>query len=383
MPVLPGDKIIFFPSLGGKDVCFALAPALVGDKGMTINSRGGKNTNVKISPALVGDTVLMIPDGLNKYIILPSASMYYGGITVLGGSDGVTSYNDVWKSYNGINWSQLTSSAGWSARSGHSSVVLNDGKTIILSGGAGSAIYSDTWKSTDGGYTWSQQSSSAGWGGGWGGRYNHSCVVLEDNSILLTGGGDPGNDGIDDAWLSTDEGITWTQKIHPSPWVRRSGHNSVLTTDNTVVIFAGGYGTPFYLSDVWGSTDHGTNWTQIKADNDIPWVRRIYPASIINDNKIIMSGGRYGYTSVRTNQVWTSTDKGVTWSQPSTSIPWDSRERHTLSLLNDNSILMTGGAGGGTAYNDVWRSDDDGATWTQLTSSAGWSARYSHSCVVV
>jgi PKD repeat protein len=41
---------------------------------------------------------------------------------------------------------------------------------------------------------------------------------------------------------------------------------------------------------------------------------------------------------------------------------------------------MMGGAG---TYNDVWRSTDKGLTWVRVNASAGWSARFGHASVVI
>jgi hypothetical protein len=50
--------------------------------------------------------------------------------------------------------------------------------------------------------------------------------------------------------------------------------------------------------------------------------------------------------------------------------------------MPDGSIVLMGGFDGGIK-NDVWRSTDNGVTWTPQTGSAGWSARYGHSSVAM
>ena len=46
------------------------------------------------------------------------------------------------------------------------------------------------------------------------------------------------------------------------------------------------------------------------------------------------------------------------------------------------SIVLTGGWDG-SQKNDVWRSTDKGATWTMVNASAGWTPRSGHSMVVI
>src|SRR5665647_827275 len=47
-----------------------------------------------------------------------------------------------------VPWTQMTSSAGWSARASHSSVAMPDG-SIVLMGGSYGTLKNDVWRSTD------------------------------------------------------------------------------------------------------------------------------------------------------------------------------------------------------------------------------------------
>ena len=51
---------------------------------------------------------------------------------VLGGYDGPEiGQNDVWYSTNGMNWTQTTAAAGWSARNAPTSLVYNNKMWVI------------------------------------------------------------------------------------------------------------------------------------------------------------------------------------------------------------------------------------------------------------
>ena len=78
----------------------------------------------------------------------------------------------------------MNASAGWSARTGHSSVVMPDGSIVLMGGFDGTSEFNDVWRSTDNGATWTQVNASAGWTG----RDGHSSVVMPDGSIVLMGG---------------------------------------------------------------------------------------------------------------------------------------------------------------------------------------------------
>ena len=74
---------------------------------------------------------------------------------VIGGFDGTRYLNDVWKSLDGQNWTQVTASAAFSARNAHSSEVF-DSDIYVIGGGTGGSpnVSNDVWKSLDGGATW-------------------------------------------------------------------------------------------------------------------------------------------------------------------------------------------------------------------------------------
>jgi len=79
--------------------------------------------------------------------------------------------------------------------------------------------------------------------------------------------------------------------------------------------------------------------------------------------------------SKRRNDVWRSTDGGLTWTLMTASAGWSARAYHTSVALPDGSIVLMGGRDHVSLYNDVWRSTDEGENWTMLTVSAEWTAR--------
>jgi photosystem II stability/assembly factor-like uncharacterized protein len=66
------------------------------------------------------------------------------------------------------------------------------------------------------------------------------------------------------------------------------------------------------------------------------------------------------------NDVWRSTDNGVTWMEQTSHAGWSARYSATSVALTDGSIVLIGGTGD----HDVWRSTDEGATWTEMNASA-------------
>ena len=142
-------------------------------------------------------------------------------------------HNDVWYSANGANWTRATSSAGWSGRDRHTSVVFDD-KIWVIGGYDGSA-QDDVWYSEDG-INWTQATSNAGWSG----RYDHTSVVFDDKIWVIGTSSD--------VWYSAD-GVDWTQATADAGWSARDEHSSVVF-DNRLWVLGGGSG----LNDVWYST---------------------------------------------------------------------------------------------------------------------------------
>jgi PKD repeat protein len=262
-------------------------------------------------------------------------------------------------------WTQMALAADWSKRSYHTSVVMPDG-SILLMGGFGDTNKNDVWRSKDNGISWTQVNSSAGWTA----RGYHSSLVLSDGSVILMGGYD-GNLK-NDIWRSTDNGVTWMQLTPSAEWSARRGHSTALLPDGSILLMGGfttmsGSGT---LNDVWRSTDNGVSWTQMTQKAE--WSSRGYQSNVVmSDASIVMMGGTGGGLK---RDVWRSTDNGISWLQITPDADWSARCEHASVVLPDDSIILIGGWNG-SRTNDIWRSTDHGATWMQITSSAEWKVR--------
>jgi hypothetical protein len=166
-----------------------------------------------------------------------SAAVLDGWIYVLGGSvnddPGVVGgpprrqlFNDVWRSADGVNWTQMTAAAPWDPRAG-ASVVVKDGWLYLLGGefaftGFPPPYFNDVWRTRDGA-TWELVTESAGWSP----RPGHTCDALDGQFVCFGGYGQSpnpfdvfGRQSPTDMWTSPD-GATWT-KMAQRPWNARS-----------------------------------------------------------------------------------------------------------------------------------------------------------------
>ncbi len=274
-------------------------------------------------------------------------------------------------------WTEVTHAPLWGNRSAHTSVVMPDGSLILMGGWrdlASPSLNDDVWRSVDSGKTWTQQTAHAPWGL----RFMHSSVAMPDGSILLMGGVDY-SFLKNDIWISRNNGTDWTQVAQSGPrWSPRSRSSTIVMPDGSIVLMGGwGYNRNM-LNDVWRSTDSGQSWT-LQTEH-AQWPGRGFHASVVMpDGSIILMGGRSIDTqdiSTDLNDVWRSTDYGITWNKLSTTgSRWSPRSAFPAVVMPDSSIVLMGGYGtNNIVNNDTWRSTDSGRTWTQIQ-LPGWSAR--------
>jgi 6-phosphogluconolactonase (cycloisomerase 2 family) len=271
-------------------------------------------------------------------------------------------YNDVWSSSDGVNWTQETAGAAWSARWGLKSAVYDS--KMWISGGRTSSNQNDVWSSSNG-INWTQETASAGWNA----RYHHGMIVMGSSLWVYGGSSDSGY--VNDVWSSTN-GINWTQETASAGWSARSGFPSV--TFNGEIIVIGGFTGTLYSQAVWSSSD-GINWTDISY----PY-RRIQAASEVYDNKVWVLGGNVtGSSTAYSSQILSYTENvssETNFTVETNSPGWSARGLLSSAVFNSKLWIM-GGWDGTNRYNDVW-SSSNGVNWTQETASAAWSARDGH-----
>ncbi len=181
-------------------------------------------------------------------------------------------FNDVWRSADGVHWTQMTANAPWTGRAGLSAAVL--GGQIYVFGGSrndDSAViggppvreyFNDVWRSRDGRH-WTQVTAAAPWA-----KRAGAAVAVKDGAIYLLGGEvgfvcqpQPGCTPpyFNDVWRTRD-GRHWTQLTASAGWSPRPGHKCEVLRDR--IICFGGFGQPTNPTDVWLS-HNGRSWQQL------------------------------------------------------------------------------------------------------------------------
>lgn len=275
-----------------------------------------------------------------------------GSMVLMGGVSTTGYYNDVWKSPDGITWTQLTDNAGWSKRSGLAAVALSD-DSIVVSGGINAGFpltfAKDVWKSEDG-ITWERLTANAEYSA----RKQHGFIRTSDDRLLVFGGYALASGYTHDVWESSD-GVSWDNLVAAAPWSPREGFGHAILSDNSVILI-GGNGTPTPIHDVWKSGD-GETWECLNADAPFltPYTTRGYfPAIALSDDSIVILGGQTIPSGVRSD-VWHSLD-GITWVEATAAAEWGSRCFMPGIAHDDGTVFMLGGTGTSGPKSDVWSS---------------------------
>ena len=301
------------------------------------------------------------------------------------------------------NWNEVNPSASWSPRAGHQ--VLNLNGTFFLIAGrtpldlpipGASLIWGDVWRSDDLGRNWTLILPDAEQAGLWKNRAYFQAVektgymyiiggqnfILEDNECPPFPTDPPcpdvvaNSDFFNDVWRSND-GVNWESMTLDAPWEGRAGLSAVALGDDLYVMAGSqndddavveGPAPRIYFNDVWKSSDDGVTWTQLTAA--APWSERAGGVAIVKDGAIFMIGGEAGFVGPYFNDVWSSQD-GATWTQVTGNAGWSPRPGHKCGVVK-GEIVCFGGFGLVSNPMDMW-SSPDAATWTDLQ-QVPWNA---------
>jgi hypothetical protein len=261
-----------------------------------------------------------------------------GAMFLFGGNAGVTQYNDVWVTVDGLTWTNVQPSAPWSARSEFASAVFNN--ELWLFGGSpdgGTTFLNDAWSSVDG-VTWMERTASAAWPA----RSGHNVIQL-GTTLYLMGGLGAGATYYHDLWSSVD-GITWTPGTN-APWPARTGAGAIVNSGTAYLL--GGNNASTKFNDVWVLTSN-LQWDQLQTPVPL-WTTRTAFGVAYFSNCFWILGGLTGAGEV--NEVWVSIDM-VTWTQLANA-SWPVRSNLSVAVFN-SSLWVMGGYTGVTTLNDVW-----------------------------
>jgi photosystem II stability/assembly factor-like uncharacterized protein/LysM repeat protein len=258
----------------------------------------------------------------------------------------------IWKTTDGgTSWRQLDD---FMANLAVSSLVVDRQNPNVLYAGTGEGVYNadalrgaGIFKSTDGGATWNQLSSTATSNF----YYVNRLSISPGNSQVLLAATRTG------IWRSTDGGATWTQRLSLADNV---GLLQVIfdPNDGNKAVASGNYGQAYY------STDGGVTWQAAsKPWTSTAWANRVEMAYAPGSSNIV-----YASVNQEGGLIYKSTDGGRTFALRSTVA-----ENYFVGAGNQGSydnaiwvsptnpdVVVVGGI-------ELWRSRDGGQTLTQIS----------------
>jgi len=208
-------------------------------------------------------------------------------------------FNDVWKSRDGVTWVSATSAAPWEGRAGLSAWShrgflyvaggsTNDDSAIVGPGGPARKYFDDVWRSRDG-VDWTEVNADAPWearaGAATAVKGKYTYLLGGEDGFTCASGGDRCPPYFNDVWR-TKNGSDWSLVTDSAGFSPRPGHQC-LTVRGEIICF-GGFGlpesslappdptqpfdptacigeAPANPTDMWASRD-GKNWRKL-ADN--------------------------------------------------------------------------------------------------------------------
>jgi hypothetical protein len=257
----------------------------------------------------------------------------------------------------GMNWPAVTQSALNPAPGGSNPGVVFNGQLWLVGQATSTSTRDDAWYSSDNGVTWTNATANLPSGAAFGFRFDHELTVF-NGELWVTGGYD-GRTYFGDAWHSSD-GVTWTQAASGA-FTARSNHAAVVNGGRLYVI--GGYSTAAgRFGDVWSTAD-GVTWQQDVAL--APFPQREMTTAVSYEGRIWLIGGNVGGSSTVSNDVWSSAD-GVNWIQISAVGNFTKPFRYGgVGLVFDNRMWYLGGRNSANNICAEIYYSVDGLNWVQ------------------
>lgn len=224
-----------------------------------------------------------------------TALSYEDSLYVLGGAEwdpnegDIAPLNDVWSTTNGSDWTSKTDNAAWSDRDFHGAAVHNGEMWIMGGSGGSNTIY----RSADG-VTWTQVPASNHWSS------RRPNVVVHRDALWVIGAN--GANNTNDVWTSRD-GTNWNLVAETSAWPSRS-LPAIVSHADALWLMGGNHNTN-PTNDIWTSPG-GTNWTEVNVSGD-HWDGRNAHRAVVFNGRIFVMGGRAGSADIL-NDIWSSSD---------------------------------------------------------------------------
>jgi hypothetical protein len=274
------------------------------------------------------------------------------------GMGGGTPDGNIWTSADaGVTWINRTkgtqaSGLSWTSVASDSTGTHLVAVTYVVGTTQSQASQAGIWTSADAGATWNKRKTVTDTSG-----YVLGPTVTSDASgarLVLAAG---------DVWTSTDLGATWTDQTASTSAAAQSWVD--MASDSTGVRLVG----VTAYSDIWTSSDSGSTWTNRTkgiAASGADW--HGVASDSTGTHLVAVSQPYSTSTGLAGGDIWVSSDSGATWTnrtQGTAASGASSTLWEAVASDATGAHLVAASAHGTT--NDVWTSEDSGITWTDVT----------------
>lgn len=189
-------------------------------------------------------------------------------------------------------------------------------------------------------YSWSEQTTAN--------VTNYTAMEADGNFSTIVNTRQSDVNGEEGAYVSTDDGATWTRKATGITWL--TGIYTVdiaVARDNSNVIYIANRGTPG-ADYIWRSTNRGDSWTALGQ------------AKLWTSVACSANGSNVLATELTTSNVWVSYDSGSNWTQKSSS-PGSASWVH--GTVSDDGTFMVAIP---QTDSNVYISSNSGSNWSAV-----------------
>ncbi len=288
-----------------------------------------------------------------KYHAMHAVTLGGGAARILAmGGTGLSGALKTSELYNESTGTWGSGPAMFKEHSQFASVTLNDGKVLITGGlsASGKTEISELYDPTSGATgSWSTVASMSGV------RAYHTATLVtmgDGSSRVLVTGGSNNSSALATTELYDPANNTWTSG--PSMSYARTYHTATLLSDGKVLI-VGGSGTAGTAAELYDPTVGTTgSWS---SAGSLSYTRMYHSATFVTQtdstSRVLVVGGTN--TSLAKAELYNpSTNSWTTTSDLNTG-----RNSHTATLLDDGTVLVSGGiASGGTTKSTEYYTTD-------------------------
>ncbi|KAN0030840.1 hypothetical protein ACTA71_009485 [Dictyostelium dimigraforme] len=277
------------------------------------------------------------------------------------------------------------------ARWGHAS-ISTQGKRILVFGGQGESLYSNTSIYDPVTSVWSEVNTVDK---GPSGRYGHTATLIDDvnDQRVMIFGGKSGKKYLNDLFSLNLRTMSWSTFHFEKSTLpdSRAGHTSTFVPSiningpHRMVVFGGSHSDKYlnscFILDLPKSQTGTIKWTKPQIKGKAPSQRCGHSADFLKDrNSILIFGGFDGRKSFNDLHLLNMTD--MSWSAVKTNgTTPTTRNGHTSVLVGGRYLVFYGGCSENNVSNDIQILDTDSFTWLAQPIITGLTLfpRFNHS----